>query len=152
MKKGFIFITVIIFIIVSVCILAFLPLDFSQEYRNAPNVENIIFQSNRQRDKFYIRCFWGLRKTKTPMDFESYQSDVTIKNLLGNIVDERNQIRQAVVSPDGNYILYCEIQSGYKKTGLTDDEYCYYRVYNTKTSEIVTIYQGYQEWYNLGYR
>ncbi|MBD5555844.1 MAG: hypothetical protein HDQ95_11040 [Roseburia sp.] len=37
----------------------------------------------------------------------------------------------------------------YKNTGITDDEYCYYRVYEIETGKNITIYQAYRAWYNL---
>ncbi len=64
-------------------------------------------------------------------------------------IREKNEIWQAIYSPEGNYILYCEIEWGARGTELTDDEHCYYRVYNMATGEIVTIYDAYREWYEL---
>lgn len=51
-----------------------------------------------------------------------------------------------VISPDGSSILYQEIKS---RSGMTDDEDCYYRILNLVTNEVTTIYSGYREW--LGY-
>ena len=47
-------------------ILAFTPLDFSQDYKEIPGVENIVFQPNGRRNQFYKRTFWGLERTDAP--------------------------------------------------------------------------------------
>lgn len=131
----------------------FFRLDFSQDYRDIVGVENIIFQSNAQRDCFFKRCFWGLQRTDAPASYEPYNVIVpsreleTVQDYVGDV-----PVRQAVPSPDGNYILYCEIEYDYKHSGLTDDEYCYYKVYNMETNEVVTLYEAYREWYNLDWR
>ncbi len=126
------------------------PLDFSQEYRNIQDVDHIVLERNGW-GQYYKRCFWGLKETK---DFQVdnpnnvCESDASIDALL-NLIDTNNKIRQSIYSPNKEYILYCEIQYQYKNTGLTDDEYCYYKVYELKSGIIITIYQGYREWYNL---
>ncbi|MBD5453613.1 MAG: hypothetical protein HDR30_04700, partial [Lachnospiraceae bacterium] len=78
------------------------------------------------------------------------ESDDSLYELLDSI-DTENEIRQSVYSPDKKYILYCEKEYNYTKSDMTmtDDEYCYYRVYVIDTKEIITIYQGYREWYDL---
>lgn len=61
-----------VFIIVMLVVLAFarrtiipnnifLKLDFSQEYRNINGIDDVVFRKNGQ-DKYYARCFWGLKK------------------------------------------------------------------------------------------
>lgn len=129
----------------------FIRLDFSQDYHEIPGIENIIFQRNGRSEQYYKRCFWGLSRTEVPERFENYSADTSalvISELL-NIIDVNHYIRQAVFSPDKNYILYCEIEAHYKKIGVTDDEYCYYKVCEVKSGEIITIYHTYREWYNL---
>lgn len=126
----------------------FLPLDFSQDYRKVQGIENIVFQQNRD-GQCYKRCFWGLRKTESPQTDHSdmsYESDASIYE-LSNFINTDNEIYQSIYSPDKGYILYCEIE--HKGTGVTDDEYCYYRVYEIETDKIITIYQAYKEWYHL---
>ena len=128
----------------------FLRIDFSQNYRKIHGIENIIFERNGWH-QYYKRCLWGLRKVESAQTghFDmSYESDASIYE-LSYLIDTDNTRYQSIYSPDKKYILYCEIESGYKNTGVTDDEYCYYRVYETETGKIITIYQAYREWYHL---
>lgn len=133
-------------------ILAFSPLDFSQDYKEITGVENIVFQPNGRRDLFYKRSFWGLERADAPAIAIRPEDDEAVWE-VGAFADmvESTSIRQAILSPDGNYVLYCELEYNYKNSGLTDDEYCYYKVYDIATGEVVTIYSGYKEWYNLGW-
>lgn len=128
-------------------------LDFSQDYRNIQGVENITLERNGWHD-FYKRCFWGLRRINdTQVDHTDIcqsgsESDDSIIELQ-NLIKTEYAIRQSIYSPDKKYILYCEIKYGHQ--GITDDEYCYYRVYEMETGKIITLYQGYREWYNLSW-
>lgn len=128
-------------------------LDFSQDYRNIQGVENITLEQNGWHD-FYKRCFWGLRRINdTQVDHTDIcqsgsESDDSIIELQ-NLIKTEYAIRQSIYSPDKKYILYCEIKYGHQ--GITDDEYCYYRVYEIETGKIFTLYQGYREWYNLSW-
>lgn len=128
-------------------------LDFSQDYRNIQGVENITLERNGWHD-FYKRCFWGLRRINdTQVDHtvicqSGSESDDSIIELQ-NLIKTEYAIRQSIYSPDKKYILYCEIKYGHQ--GITDDEYCYYRVYEIETGKIFTLYQGYREWYNLSW-
>lgn len=128
-------------------------LDFSQDYRNIQGVENITLEQNGWHD-FYKRCFWGLRRINdTQVDHTDIcqsgsESDDSIIELQ-NLIKTEYAIRQSIYSPDKKYILYCEIKYGHQ--GITDDEYCYYRVYEMETGKIITLYQGYREWYNLSW-
>lgn len=133
-------------------ILAFFSLDFSQDYKEIPGVENIVFQPNGRKNQFYKRTFWGLERTETPTTPISSEDNEAVWEIdaFGDLA-EQTWIRQAILSPDGNYILYCELEYNYKNTGTTDDEYCYYKVFDIATGEVVTIYGGYKEWYNLGW-
>ncbi len=128
----------------------FLPLDFSQEYRQVEGYEGIIFEQNGW-GKCFHRCFWGLKNIENvqaeALD-SSRKEDSSIQELTGRI-DTEHTIEQSVYSPDGNYILYCEIAYNYTHSGMTDDEYCYYRVYERKSGRIITVYQGYREWYRM---
>ena len=127
-----------------------LPIDISQDYKNVQNVENIIFKQN-WKQQCYKRCFWGLEKIEYPQSNSSEilcESDDSIYELQ-DYIETDNEIRQSIYSPDKKYILYCEIEYDYNHSGITDDEYCYYRVYETETDTVVTIYQAYKEWYNL---
>ncbi len=130
-------------------IVAFFPLDFSQDYKAISGIENVVFQRNGSSN-FYKRCFWGLERTDAPATPISSKDDETVWEIEAFAdLAEKTSIRQAILSPDGSYILYCELEYNYKNTGLTDDEYCHYKVFNVDTGEIVQIYGGYKEWYNL---
>lgn len=128
-------------------------LDFSQSYHKIKGVENIVFQSN-WRKHLYQRCFWGLRKVGDTIEFRDQDESERMQMVseLKGYVHSENGIRQAVASPDGKYILYCEIEYNYYGTDITDDEYCYYRVYEIETGNIVTIYGGYRQWYDLDWQ
>ena len=130
----------------------FLPFDISQDYQKVQGVENIILRRNRDH-QYYQRCFWGLQKFEFTQADDSaicLESDDSMYELL-NSIETDNKIRQSIYSPDRKYILYCEIEYDYNKTGITDDEYCYYRVYEIETDKIITIYQAYKEWYDLAW-
>lgn len=132
-------------------ILAFSPLDFSQDYKEIPGIVNVVFQRNGSNN-FYKRCLWGLERTDAPATPISSKDDEAVWEIDAFAdLAEQTWIRQAILSPDGNYILYCELEYNYKNTGMTDDEYCYYKVFDIATGEVVTIYGGYKEWYNLGW-
>lgn len=131
---------------------SFLRLDISLNYLKVQGVSNIVFERN-WKHQCYKRCFWGLKKIQRPQAAEEdilCESDDSLYELLDSI-DTENEIRQSVYSPDKKYILYCEKEYNYTKSDMTmtDDEYCYYRVYVIDTKEIITIYQGYREWYDL---
>lgn len=155
LKKLSIGIGIIIGLIVWVWILYsgakfFLPFDISQDYKTVQDVENIIFEQN-WKHQCYKRCFWGLEKIEYPQSNPSEilcESDDSIYELQDHIETD-NEIRQSIYSPDKKYILYCEIEYDYNHSGITDDEYCYYRVYEIETDTVVTIYQAYKEWYDL---
>ncbi len=133
-------------------ILAFTPLDLSQDYKDIPGIENIIFQPNGKQNQFYKRTFRGLKQTEAPTIPISAEDDEAVWEIDAFVdLTENTYICQAIISPDGNYILYCEIKYNYKGTGITDDEYCYYKVFNITTGEVLQIYGGYREWYNLGW-
>ena len=119
-------------------------LCFSQEYHKMENVESIVFKS--WDDKYYQRFFWGLGTVKMPENL--YRNEFSWEELqeLEDEIKPKNRISEAVYSTDGNYILYCEIERVGEYAG---DEHCYYRVYNKKTGEIITIYDAYKEWYEL---
>ena len=77
-----------------------------------------------------------------------HESDSSLY-VLHDLIDTDNVIRQSLYSPDMEYILYCEIEYDHTQSGMTDDEYCYYRVYDIRSGKNTMIYQGYREWYNL---
>ncbi len=79
-----------------------------------------------------------------------WESDASMYE-ISDCIETDNEIRQSIYSPDKKYILYCEIEYDHYKTGITDDEYCYYRVYEIETDQITTIYQAYREWYDLAW-
>lgn len=141
-------------------------IDLSQNYRCVEGVENIVFQANWNPELYYERCFWGLKQAEVPdmskepeemqapksgSEDHAQQEDTTgwEAYLMETCAEPGNVVDKIVISPDGNYVLYREIEYNYKKSGLTDDEYCYYRVYDVNTGEVVTVYEAYQEWYSL---
>ncbi len=128
-------------------------IDFSQDYRQVEGVENIVFQANWNPELYYERCFWGLKRAEVPEEFAYMQQQADAEGweecLSSEYVNPGNKLEAVVLSPDGNFVLYMEIDYNYKNSGLTDDEYCYYRVYDVKEGTVVTIYEAYQEWYRL---
>lgn len=128
-------------------------LNFSQNYRKIQGVENIVLERNGW-GTLYKRCFWGLKKVgQIPADhqgpYKHFRESDASKFILENYTAIDNWIRQSIYSPDKKYILYCEIEFG--DSGVSDDEYCYYRVYEIETGKIITLYQAYREWYNLSW-
>lgn len=120
-------------------------LDFSQDYRKVEGIENIVFERNGW-GSCYKRCFWGLARTE-----DSYVNNPDNRHESDSSEDEiykliNTWVRQSIYSPDKKYILYCEIEY---LSSESDDENCYYRVYEMESGNIITIYQGYREWYNL---
>ena len=147
------FIVILIILVWLLCRIGkgFLPLDFSQNYRKIPGIENIVFERNGWKEKCYRRCFWGLKGMEDPRvdnPDNLHESDSSLY-VLHDLIDTDNVIRQSLYSPDMEYILYCEIEYDHTQSGMTDDEYCYYRVYDIRSGKNTMIYQGYREWYNL---
>lgn len=111
-----------------------LHLDFSQEYRKIEGADRIRFRDNWS-GKVYSRSFWGLRPVGE----------------VEEIYDTQDSVNQPVISPDGRYLLFCEIEHGVNGGYSTDEEYCYYRVIDREDGEQYTIYSGYREWYQVYY-
>lgn len=146
----------IIFImeVITIVFLFAWPVDFSQGYREIGGVEGIVFNRNGTH-KYYKRTYYGLTPIGYPVEFEGYRdaSDCMSEiELLLPYISCENEIHQAVISPDGKYILYYEIEYGYMQSGMTDDEYCYYKAYDIENDKIITIYKGYREFYNLDWQ
>ena len=137
----------------------FLKLDFSQEYRNIKGIDDVVFRKN-DPDKYYARCFWGLKKIEPPDKFTEWDGKVGVLPEIDKFikyVDEHDiWVNQAVVSPDGKYILYSEIIFGYRGTGITDDEFCCYRVFEIDPGQIqqakrsVDRYHPWYRYYDVG--
>lgn len=125
-------------------------LDFSQSYRKIKGGDNIVFRQNWGK-KLYKRHFWGLGQADKEIEFREHDKLEQMDELM-HYIDSENDITQAIGSPDGRYILYCEIKYNYFKSDMTDDEYCYYRVYDIETGTIVTIYAGYRQWFDLDWQ
>lgn len=154
-------------------------LDFSQDYRNVPEVEKIVF---RDRYSAYSRGICGLKKTtaeepsgieekeipawllcsvydisesgKMVVYFDAENSEICICESDGTINDRMktdNPVNQIVISPDEDYILYQEIVYDSYGGYSSDEEYCYYRLAKVDTKKIITIYQGYREWYEVSW-
>ena len=126
-----------------------LRLDFSQEYRQVDVAGEIRFRDNRS-GKVYSRSFWGLRPEGQKKDELSggYQENVK-DSALSMERFSQYEVKQVELSPDGRYILYCEIAYGVNGGYSTDEEYCYYRVIDREDEEQYTIYSGYREWYQV---
>jgi len=122
-------------------------LDLSQNYRRVNGHESIVFKDNRNKQCFRL-CAWGLVKTGNTDGFEdhrnpdrtSYEYQLIVKNANARESD----IWQVVSSPDGKYILY--VEKIYRRSGLTDDEDVYYKVYSIDDGTTVTIYSGYRQY------
>lgn len=130
------------------CVKMFFHIDLSQDYQKIDGVENIIFCRQEQS---YKRGFWGLKSIDEEIELpeQDQRAQKALAEELKHLIDCKNTIAAAVFSPDGRYILYCEIEYNYYKSDMTDDEYCYYRIYDTDTKKIVTVYKGYREWFDL---
>lgn len=130
-----------------------LPLDLSQDYRSIPGIENIVFCTYVDNTA-YKRCFWGLRRAEPQQEYEVAKNGEVVPEAeaLAETFEGKRELQQAVLSPDGNYILYKEILYDYTHSKMTDDEYCYYRVYDRRTGEITTIFQGYRKHYKIGWQ
>lgn len=130
------------------CVKMFFHIDLSQDYRKIDGVENIIFCRQEQS---YKRSFWGLKGIDEQIELpeQEQRAKKALAKELEQMLDCENTVDMAVSSPDGRYILYCEIDYNHYKSDMTDDEYCYYRIYDTDTKKIVTVYKGYREWFDL---
>ncbi|MBD5508348.1 MAG: hypothetical protein HDR05_09965 [Lachnospiraceae bacterium] len=126
-----------------------LHLDFSQEYRKIEGADRIRFRDNWS-GKVYGRSFWGLRPVGQKKDEASGGYPENAKD-SGLSIEQFSQyeVKQVELSPDGRYILYCEIAYGVNGGYSTDEEYCYYRVIDREDGEQYTIYSGYREWYQV---
>lgn len=94
-------------------ILAFSPLDFSQDYKDIPGVENIVFQRDGQRNQFYDRTLWDLEWTDAPAIPISSKEDEGEIDAFADLA-EQTSIRQAIFLSDGNYniVKYNPIMEG----------------------------------------
>ena len=131
-------------------------LDFDPHYRSVPGVESIVFWDNLEKQA-YARTFWGLKRVDEPSVFSEPDSagQEDAAAVLRERTDRSNDacvIDMALASPDGKYILYRELAYNFYKSDMTDDEYCYYRVFEPETGKIITIYQGYREWFRLAWK
>lgn len=101
-------------------------LDFSQEYRQVEAADRIRFWDG-QSGKVYKRSAFGLRPIGKQ---ENIPAD-----------------EEPTLSPDGRYLLFCEIEYGVNGGYSTDEEYCYYRVTDLQSGTQYTVYSGYREWF-----
>lgn len=144
-----ILIPVVVFLIF--CAKMFFYIDLSQDYREIEEVENIIFYSHEQ---LYKRSFWGLQsidEQTRPRERDKEEQKALLEELK-QMIDCENTVDIAISSTDERYILYREIHYNYYKSDMTDDEYCYYRIYDNDTQRIITIYKGYRQWFNLDWK
>lgn len=121
--------------------------DFKQEDVEKPVEENIA--------EIYGNVY-DISESGRYIAYYDYDSDEICFCDMENSVEKRfkvseNSIDQIEISPNEKNILYRETEYGYHGDGMTGDEYCYYRILDIETGTIITIYQGYQEWYNISW-
>ena len=146
----------------------FFHLDFDQSYRSIDNYEGIVLESHSGEDTFkiYTRDFTGVTHTATeaanPKKVWKYADDLyrwkktepfasTSKLLQERIGNNRMNVEDCVLSPDGKYILYAEkVTDGY----TSDPPYAdyYYRVLNLEDNTITTIYHGWCHAFTVDWR
>lgn len=156
-----------------------LHLDFSQEYRKVDVVDKIRFRDNwsgkvygrafwglraveRQKDEPSGGWRENAKDSYAVLavgDFEirygydAQEDQIFLGNSVGEIEEtydtQYNEVTQVELSPDGRYILYCEIEYDVNGGYSTDEENCYYRVIDRENGERYTIYSGYREWYQV---
>lgn len=156
MKKGKKKINAILIAIFSIVVILFVlygmilylsqfHLDLSQEYRSIDGYDNIVFKDNRNTQCFHL-CAWGLVKTKNTDGFADHRNPDQASSEYQLIVEKSNaeHVWQVVPSPDGKYILY--VEKKYSGSGITDDEYVYYKVYSVDDGTTVTVYSGYRQY------
>ena len=144
---------VIILVILSgiVLYLSQFHFDFSQDYRSIDRYENIFFKDS-QSDQCFRLCAWGLIRTVSYSGFQEHRETIDIpydeyQSLVENADGE--YIWQAVSSPDGRYILYVVRVCS---SGITDDEYVYYKVYSVSDGTSTTIYSGYRQFLQVDWK
>lgn len=128
-------------------------IDLSQEYRKVEGYENIVFQ-DRWTGQCFKLCFWGLRKVESYPEFRdnrhydksSYEYLTLIEKTDVRVYD----LKQVVLSPDKNYILY--VESIYRGTGMTDDEDVYFKVYSIKDDEVIVIFSGFRQFLSVDWK
>ena len=103
-------------------------LDFSQDYRQVEAVDQIRFWDSWS-GKVYERYAFGLRPIGKQESIPAAE--------------------EPTLSPDGRYLLFCEIEYGVNGGYSTDEEYCYYRVTDLRSGTRYTIYSGYREWFQV---
>lgn len=84
--------------------------------------------------------------------YDRSEKKIFVGNLAGESTDSfdtQYPVTQLVFSPDGKYVLYCEIEYGVNGGYSTDEEYCYYRVIELETRAMYTVYDGYREWFEV---
>lgn len=149
----------------------FFKVDLSQSYRKIDGVNQIVFKD--WQGLLYHRCFWGLERMENREISEMKEETIYTTAPSGQFIAYYDlgehrivlcdslgveityfpvdyYVGQIVFSPDERYLLYQEIQvyGGFS----TDEEYCYYRVADIETKDVVTIYKGYREWYQLAWQ
>ena len=126
--------------------------DINLNYQEITGVKDIRFRSNPEK-QLYKRTIWGLKQSgqKSSVVKPDVNEQKSLIDEIQNSIGETS-IDRAVVSPDQNYIVYREIESNYFHLNQSYDQYCYYRGFDRQTGDIQTIYEGYQEWFDLEWK
>ena len=128
----------------------FFHIDFNQEYRKVEDIETIFLKDNWE-NQLYQRSFWGLKKSHKELKLND-QNQEKVLNELYSFIDSDDSIDQAVYSPNHQYILYRELEYNDYQSNVTDDVYCYYKIYSLKTGNIIEFYKGYREWFDIAWQ
>lgn len=156
-----------------------LHLDFSQDYRKVQTAGQIRFRDNGSGKVYkrcvwglrpVERCAESPAEEKPPVSWlDTSVYDVTASGglvvwydweedaiFLGNAegeiqkrIDVLYHGEKLAFSPDEKLLLYYEQEWGWSGGGITDDEYCYYRVIDLQDGTQHTIYEGYREWFQV---
>lgn len=150
-------------------------LDFTQDYRQVDEIGQLRFWD--RSGKVYIRYPFGLRPIEKREDVPEQEKpalfwlDTNIYDVMdsGGLValydwrgskiflgstdgevresfDVAYDVKMLAFSPEGRYLLVYEIDY---RGGITDDEYCYYRVIDLEDGVWYTVYAGYREWFRV---
>ena len=84
--------------------------------------------------------------------YDWQEEKIFLGDLGGEILqayETQDMVEQIVFSPDGKYILFCEIEYGVNGGYSTDEEYCSYRAIDIGDGAQYKVYGGYREWFKV---
>ncbi len=151
-------------------------LDFSQDYRAVDGIGQVVFRDN-SRKTAYKRCFWGLKQEADAEGLEegnepspegiyaspsgqlrAWTDNKSRKLYVSNMdaseikeFDTDYSVGQIVFSPDDRYLLYKEVEYGIHGGYSTDEEYVYFKVLDLGTGSVVTVFQGYRQFFQVSW-